>query len=96
VKCPFCIYSPDIAHWVVCGANADTGISIQFFSILQKVRQARIRMAKKGATNAFLQHKEDGGLQVSNTHEQMFPYAHIENHSYFMFGFHMYSIQYFT
>ncbi|XP_029520370.1 potassium voltage-gated channel subfamily D member 1-like [Oncorhynchus nerka] len=29
----------------------------------QKVRQARIRMAKKGATNAFLQHKEDGGLQ---------------------------------
>lgn len=40
-------------------------------------------MAKKGATNAFLQHKEDGGLQVSNTHEQMFPYAHMENHSYF-------------
>ncbi|KAJ8016569.1 hypothetical protein DPEC_G00008600 [Dallia pectoralis] len=30
----------------------------------QKVRQARIRMAKKGATNAYLQHKEDGRLQV--------------------------------
>ncbi|XP_046896152.1 potassium voltage-gated channel subfamily D member 1 [Hypomesus transpacificus] len=29
----------------------------------QKVRQARIRMAKKGTTNAFLQYKEDGGLE---------------------------------
>ncbi|KAK7136235.1 hypothetical protein R3I94_014778 [Phoxinus phoxinus] len=29
----------------------------------QKVRQARIRMAKKGTTNAFLQYKEDGGFQ---------------------------------
>ncbi|KAJ8371295.1 hypothetical protein SKAU_G00113230 [Synaphobranchus kaupii] len=29
----------------------------------QKVRLARIRMAKKGTTNAFLQYKEDGGLQ---------------------------------
>ncbi|XP_071394837.1 A-type voltage-gated potassium channel KCND1-like, partial [Centroberyx affinis] len=28
----------------------------------QKVRLARIRMAKKGTTNAFLQYKEDGGL----------------------------------
>ncbi|XP_077079230.1 A-type voltage-gated potassium channel KCND1 [Siphateles boraxobius] len=29
----------------------------------QKVRQARIRMAKKGTTNAFLQYKEEGGFQ---------------------------------
>ncbi|XP_023682451.1 A-type voltage-gated potassium channel KCND1 isoform X1 [Paramormyrops kingsleyae] len=29
----------------------------------QKVRLARIRLAKKGTTNAFLQYKEDGGLQ---------------------------------
>ncbi|XP_030640633.1 A-type voltage-gated potassium channel KCND1 [Chanos chanos] len=30
----------------------------------QKVRLARIRLAKKGTTNAFLQYKEDGGLQI--------------------------------
>uniref|UniRef100_A0A8C6TM38 A-type voltage-gated potassium channel KCND1 n=1 Tax=Neogobius melanostomus TaxID=47308 RepID=A0A8C6TM38_9GOBI len=30
----------------------------------QKVRMARIRMAKKGTTNAFLQYKEDRGLGV--------------------------------
>ncbi|XP_065104197.1 A-type voltage-gated potassium channel KCND1 [Paramisgurnus dabryanus] len=29
----------------------------------QKVRLARIRLAKKGTTNAFLQYKEDGGFQ---------------------------------
>ncbi|XP_062397412.1 potassium voltage-gated channel subfamily D member 1 [Sardina pilchardus] len=29
----------------------------------QKVRMARIRLAKKGTTNAFLQYKDDGGLQ---------------------------------
>ncbi|XP_051949708.1 potassium voltage-gated channel subfamily D member 1-like isoform X1 [Xyrauchen texanus] len=29
----------------------------------QKVRQARIRMAKKGTTNAFLNYKEEGGFQ---------------------------------
>ncbi|XP_076860198.1 A-type voltage-gated potassium channel KCND1 isoform X2 [Brachyhypopomus gauderio] len=29
----------------------------------QKVRLARIRLAKKGTTNAFLQYKEEGGLQ---------------------------------
>ncbi|GAA6083997.1 potassium voltage-gated channel subfamily D member 1 [Tachysurus ichikawai] len=32
----------------------------------QKVRLARIRLAKKGITNAFLQYKDEGGLQVSN------------------------------
>lgn len=78
MKWECCFYSPDIAHWVVCGTSADTGIFVHFFSILQKVRQARIRMAKKGATNAFLQHKEDGGLQVRNSHEQMLPYGHTQ------------------
>lgn len=29
------------------------------------MRLARIRLAKKGTTNAFLQYKEEGGLQVS-------------------------------
>ncbi|XP_064812482.1 potassium voltage-gated channel subfamily D member 1 [Oncorhynchus masou masou] len=38
----------------------------------QKVRQARIRMAKKGATNAFLQHKEDGGLQGGDSDSTAF------------------------
>ncbi|XP_061114236.1 potassium voltage-gated channel subfamily D member 1 isoform X3 [Conger conger] len=33
----------------------------------QKVRLARIRLAKKGTTNAFLQYKEDGGLHISTT-----------------------------
>ena len=33
--------------------------------VSQKVRMARIRMAKKGTANAFLQFKEDGGLGVS-------------------------------
>ncbi|TRY72797.1 hypothetical protein DNTS_009500 [Danionella cerebrum] len=32
----------------------------------QKVRLARIRMAKKGTTNAFLQYKEEGGFQDRN------------------------------
>ncbi|KAI4890902.1 hypothetical protein NFI96_011120, partial [Prochilodus magdalenae] len=32
-----------------------------------KVRLARIRLAKKGTTNAFLQYKEEGGLQVFAT-----------------------------
>ncbi|KAI2661903.1 Potassium voltage-gated channel subfamily D member 1 [Labeo rohita] len=30
----------------------------------QKVRLARIRLAKKGTTNAFLQYKEEGGFQI--------------------------------
>ncbi|MEQ2204953.1 hypothetical protein XENOCAPTIV_021765, partial [Xenoophorus captivus] len=33
-----------------------------------KVRLARIRMAKKGTTNAFLQYKEDHTLGVRDTH----------------------------
>ncbi|XP_061114234.1 potassium voltage-gated channel subfamily D member 1 isoform X1 [Conger conger] len=33
----------------------------------QKVRLARIRLAKKGTTNAFLQYKEDGGLQDNDS-----------------------------
>lgn len=31
---------------------------------LQKVRLARIRLAKSGTTNAFLQYKQNGGLEV--------------------------------
>ncbi|XP_016401960.1 potassium voltage-gated channel subfamily D member 1 [Sinocyclocheilus rhinocerous] len=32
----------------------------------QKVRLARIRLAKKGTTNAFLQYKEEGGFHIHN------------------------------
>lgn len=36
-------------------------------SVRQKVRLARIRMAKKGTANAFLQYKEDRSLEVRHT-----------------------------
>uniref|UniRef100_A0A673MGG9 A-type voltage-gated potassium channel KCND1 n=1 Tax=Sinocyclocheilus rhinocerous TaxID=307959 RepID=A0A673MGG9_9TELE len=35
----------------------------------QKVRLARIRLAKKGTTNAFLQYKEEGGFHVRLFHD---------------------------
>ncbi|XP_069068295.1 A-type voltage-gated potassium channel KCND1-like [Pleurodeles waltl] len=36
----------------------------------QKVRLARIRLAKSGTTNAFLQYKHDGGLEGEQVHHE--------------------------
>lgn len=53
-------------HATTFGISADAALWNEVSSVLQKVRLARIRLAKKGTTNAFLQYKEEGGLQVSN------------------------------
>lgn len=59
--------------WVVLVRCADSAAFC--VSVGQKVRLARIRMAKKGTTNAFLQYKEDRGLGVRDaqqTHSQVY------------------------
>ncbi|XP_031697444.1 potassium voltage-gated channel subfamily D member 1-like [Anarrhichthys ocellatus] len=46
----------------------------------QKVRMARIRMAKKGTVNAFLQYKTDRALGVRDAHTHTHTHAHTHTH----------------